>query len=228
MRHVALLAYIDDPFDPIGEGRIGGGQVFLFDLCRYLVRIGDRVTFVSRRNGPKPECDALSPRFTIHRLPVGPPADISTDAFAFLLDELERSTDAVLARSAPVDVIHSYHWTAGEIGRRIAARAAVRQVHSVLSIGRPKLTAPSVYATETEAIRDRCEEALFQSGAELLVACPAERDEILALYPEAAHATFRIIPHGVDPHVFHPVTETADDFVRRATGRFKQGIGNVP
>jgi hypothetical protein len=36
--HILIVTHIDDPFDPTGVYRFGGGSTFVFDLGRYLVR----------------------------------------------------------------------------------------------------------------------------------------------------------------------------------------------
>ena len=51
--HVIVTSMIDDPFDPPGNERVGGGHVFLFDLGRYLIRRGFQVTYIIRKNSQK-------------------------------------------------------------------------------------------------------------------------------------------------------------------------------
>ena len=88
--HIIIVSMIDDPFDPPGQHRFGGGQLFLFDLGRYLVRKGNEVTYIVRKNDrSKPDKDQLGQKCKILRLEVGPTEEITPNKVATLIDKLK-------------------------------------------------------------------------------------------------------------------------------------------
>jgi D-inositol-3-phosphate glycosyltransferase len=221
---VVIACFVADPLDPPGHDRFGGGHLFLFDLGRYLVRMGDRVTYVTRLNdSSKPVREEIGSRCTIHRLPVGPAEEISPGATGLLLDELHQSCAATLRDElAQRPVLHSHYWIAGEVSRRIAAEHGLVHVHSILSLGRVKRETGEP-AEATDALRDACELRVFSEADHLIAVCRDEWSALERLYPELPPRPPTIIPYGVDPNVFYPRPERPDDYVRRAAGRFTEG-----
>src|SRR5712692_10219803 len=93
--HVVMLCLTDDPLDPPGWERFGGGHLFVLDLGRYLVRLGWRADYVTRRNAPtKQVCEELGPLCRVTRVDVGPAEDVATLALHPYLNDL---VDAVAA-----------------------------------------------------------------------------------------------------------------------------------
>ena len=227
--HVVQFCLTDDPFDPPGHERFGGGHLFVFDLGRYLVRSGARVTFVTRLNAPdKPLHQSLGPRCEIFRVPSGPPADLTPSSLGGSLEELHEASRNVLGTVLDtVDVIHSHNWISGHVAMRIAAAARVRHIHSILSLGRIKarlLEEPS----ETDPLRDEAELQVFQRAHHLVAVCPDELESLRELYPEISHDRVSIIPHGLDPDVFYPRPQDPGDFLRRSAARFEEGTHDIP
>jgi hypothetical protein len=227
--HVVQLCLTEDPFDPPGHERFGGGHLFLFDLGRYLVRTGARVTFVTRLNAPgKPLHQELGPRCEIFRVVGGPPADMTPSALGKYLEEVHEATrDLVEPWLAGVNVLHSHNWIAGFVARRLAALAPVRHIHTLLSLGRIKALLGEEPA-ESDPIRERAEVEVFQNADHLIAVCPNELTDLRTHYPEVSHDRVSIIPHGLNPDVFYPRPQNAGDFFRRTTARFQEGAYDVP
>jgi D-inositol-3-phosphate glycosyltransferase len=226
---VVITCFVADPFDPPGHDRFGGGHLFLFDLGRYLVRMGDRVTYVTRLNSPlKPVHEEIGSRCAIHRLPVGPAEEISPAATGLLLEDLHQTcADTLRDVFARGPVVHSHYWIAGEVSRRIAAEHQLLHVHSFLSLGRVKRESGEP-ADAADRLRDECELRVFNAADHLVAVCPDEWRAFERLYPEVSPRTPAIIPYGVDPNVFYRRPESPDDFVRRAAGRFTEGDHDAP
>lgn len=220
-----VVTFISDPFDPPGHERFGGGHLFLFDLARYLVRNHYLTTFVTRLNSPnKPTHENLGGFCDVHRLPVGPPEEISLDKVAELLDPLSDGLVRLVRVESDCEtlVIHSNYWIEGEAALRVARACGARHVHSILSLGRIKRELGET-PTPADDFRDACELRVFSTADALIAVCPDEAKGLIRLYPEISHAPLSIVPYPIDDDVFYPRPASPDDYVRRATGRLQKG-----
>lgn len=108
------------------------------------------------------------------------------------------------------------------VGLEWQAKHGGIHVHVPISYGRRRRTdggAASAAATE----RDAAEVTLYSTVDWLVVASPAERDTLNALYPEVAIKNVALVPCGVDTTVFHPRPGSPDHYLRRQTGGLGQG-----
>ena len=226
MKHIAIICFIADPFDPPGYERFGGGHLFLFELGRFLVKNGFYVTYITRLNSPtKNEFEQLGPKCKIFRIKTGPLKEIQPDETGKYLLKLYNITYKTIQNIVPcVEIIHSHYWIAGEVSRRISKKLKLKHFHSILSLGRIKKqlneTLSSVYD-----LRIRCELKIYNSADYLIAVCPSEKSDLLNLYPEIKNKkNIKIIPYGVNSDVFFPKPESSDNYICWATNRFKKGI----
>ncbi|MEO7826196.1 MAG: glycosyltransferase [Allosphingosinicella sp.] len=223
LRRLWLLAFIDDPFDPPGEARLGGGQVFMFDLGRSLVREGFDVTYVTQLNNPaKARFERLGPRCRIHRLEVGearyrPGEEVGEEIDALACLTLE------LARAAPaIDVVHAQYWISGAVALRLKAEFGVPFFLYPLSFGRSKRA--TVDPEDRLAVRrEAIEPEVLAACDHIVVATPDERDLLQRHYPGIRDDQILLAPLWSDATLFYPRPESADRYLRRAVGRFAEG-----
>lgn len=223
-RHIGLVCFVADPFDPPGHERFGGGHLFLFDLARFLVTQGFRVTQVTRRNSSeKPVFDQIGPMYTIVRLDVGPSEEISPPQVGLYLNELSQAFEQTITdKRLEFVALHSHYWIGGEVVRRFRATRQIRHVHSILSLGRVNKEKGEAL-TVSSAVREECEINVINSADAVIAVCPSELADLKRLYPEVDPSKVHIIPYGVDPNVFYPRPQSEGDFIRRQAIGFPQG-----
>jgi D-inositol-3-phosphate glycosyltransferase len=223
-RHIGLVCFIADPFDPPGHERFGGGHLFLFDLGRFLVNQGFRVTYFTRRNSSeKPLFDQIGPMCSIVRLEIGPAEELAPPVVGSYLDELSSAFEqAINERQSEFSALHSHYWIAGEVVRRFCVTHHVRHVHSILSLGRVNREKGEPLPTNSSA-REWIEIQVINSADAVIAVCPSELADLQRLYPEVDPSKVHIIPYGVDPDVFYPRPQSESDFVRRQAIGFPQG-----
>lgn len=219
---ILMLCLTDDPLDPPGWERFGGGHLFVFDLGRYLVRLGWRVDYITRLNAPsKRMYEDLGPLSSITRANVGPTEDLTPLALHSYFEEIVAAVRQMDFLQNPYDVIHSHNWLSGAVARRLISAVPVRHIHSILSLGRTRL-ALGEEATEGDGVRDRLELDVFLNADVLLTVAPSERNDLHKLYPEVKHDRVAVVPYGVDPQHFYPRPECPEDFVLRQARRSSQ------
>jgi len=228
LRHIGLVCFVADPFDPPGHERYGGGHLFIFDLGRFLVQGGYNVSFFTRKNNSaKPTFDQLGPLCSIFRLEVGPPKELPPAIVGSFIDKLSDVFEATIAEQEfQFSTLHSHYWIAGEVVRRYCAKHHLRHIHSVLSLGRVN-SEKGESRNASSQVREQCEIAVMNSADAVIVVCPSEHSDVERLYPEIDSSRIHTIPYGVDPDVFYPRPQSESDFVRRQTIRFPKGSGPI-
>jgi glycosyltransferase involved in cell wall biosynthesis len=226
MRHIGIICVIDDPFDPPGHGRFGGGHTFMFDLGRYLIRNGHQVSYVTRLNSEtKSLFDNLGPRCSILRIPAGPPKDVDTEQTSLYIDFMEQETTSFFMSRGWPDVIHAQYWVSGEIARRLKGAANFRFLFHPLSFGRQKYAA-GTDNNATSDLRMIIEPAVLYASDVIVAVTPYEKEVLREFYPEVNNEKCVLVPHGVDTELFIPRPDTPDHYFRRQANRFLQGTGN--
>lgn len=226
-RHVVILCFIADPFDPIGCNRIGGGHIYLFDLCRYLIQQKYRVTYITRNNNiNKPYKETLGEYFTIYRVICGPQRELDPNEVGMCLDQLKNKTTTLLNSLPSIFIIHSHYWIAGSVVMEYCKRNQIRHIHTVLSIGKVKQELGEPISV-IDDIRNENEKAVYQSADALLLICPDEKNNFIKYYPYIDKTKLFIIPNGINTDIFYPRTNTSDNYFCRSTNRFKKGIKSI-
>lgn len=226
-KHVVLICFIADPFDPVGSNRIGGGHIYLFDLSRYLVQQGYRVTYITRNNNiQKPYKEVIGECFTIYRITCGPKIELSPDKVGMHLNQLKNKTTKLLKSLPPIFIIHSHYWIAGSVIMDYCKVNHIRHIHTVLSIGKVKheLGEP---ISPIDKIRNKNEEAVYQSADALLLICPDEKNNFTKYYPNINVNKLFIIPNGINTEIFYPRTCTTNNYFCRSANRFKERTKSI-
>lgn len=200
---VAIVCFINDPFDTPGGKRIGGGHIVLRELGEFLVCNGFDVSLITRLNSPsKPEFQTFGPRYRVFRVPVGRPEEMNPAEVGTMLNDLEAAASPLLCNQiAGLAAIHSQYWIAGEVCRRINKRLKLRHVHHMLSFGRQKRKLGE-QTNQSDQLRDDCEVAVANDADVVVAQCPSEARDLILFYPELSHRRIAIIPHGIDINVF--------------------------
>lgn len=227
MRHIGICCMIDDPFDPPGHGRFGGGHVFMFELGRYLVQAGNRVTFLTRRNAAqKPRLEQLGPYCTLLRIPAGPAEEIAVEDVGAFTDNLVDASGEFFGHEGWPQVVHAQYWISGEVARRLKNIGEFRILYHPLSFGRRKRELGFSRGAANEQ-REVVEPRVLNAADVIVTVTPFERQTLQRLYPEIDDEKCVLVPHGVDTDVFCPRPDDTGIYVRRQTRRFLEGIEDL-
>jgi glycosyltransferase involved in cell wall biosynthesis len=216
---ILLLILTDDPFDPAGVGRYGGSQAFFFDLSRQFVRMGHRVTIVTRLNDPAKPCfQSLGALCCIHRVAVGPALEVDHHSLGHLREDLIASVLA-LPLEGRFDILQTSNWLSGAVGLSLMPDIADKHIHHLLSLGRVRLALGEEPSPHDQA-REEWERRIFTSANALVCVTEDEQNALERLYPDVAKHKVTIIPYGIDSEVFSPRPGDAYDYLRRSSSRF--------
>ena len=227
VRHVWVLAFIDDPLDPPGEGLLGGGQAFILDLGRGLVQAGFDVTYVTRLDSSSKErFQRLGPRCRIHRVAAGPRRYLPGERVGRHLEALIAATRRLIESTPPPAAIHAQYWVSGVVATRLKVQFGAPVFLYPMSFGRAKRR--EVDPGEPDAVlRETEEPKMLLNCDHIVVGTPDERALVRRHYPEVHDDQLLLAPLWCDSASFGPRPEPADHFLRRAASRFTQGTGHL-
>src|SRR5947209_4180877 len=195
---VIIVSLTDDPLDPPGADRYGGSHVFMFDLCRHLVRTGSSVTLLTRKSRPdKPDLQQLGPSFQVRRFRVGPDYELSHhDLWEWQQQILLQSAE--IASVDKFDIVFSINWLSGLMA---IETQITPHVHHILSLGRVRKELGEA-GHAADLLRDQGELRVFQKATRLICTCRNEFSALQELYPEVDHTKAVVIPYPVDPNAY--------------------------
>ena len=223
-KHVWILAFIDDPLDPPGEGRFGGGQSFMFDLGRGLVRAGFDVTFVTELNDEaKPTFERFGPRSRLHRIQVGEVRYKQGEELGLEIEKLAEQSVCLARAAVQPDFIHAQYWVSAAVALEIKSKIGGVVFYYPLSFGRQKRRTIDP-ADQLAMRREEVEPTVLRDCDYIVVGTPEERNVLKRHYPGVRNEQILLAPLWSDAAVFHPRPERPDHFVRRAARRYTEGF----
>jgi D-inositol-3-phosphate glycosyltransferase len=211
---IAVISLHTSPLDQPGTGDSGGMNVEIRALSGGLAARGVAVDVYTRCAGRGvPEVDRLGPTARIIQVPAGPCAPVEKASLTGLLPGF---VDSVLARAedrGPYDLVHAHYWLSGRAAAAAKARWGIPLVLSFHTLGEVKNRAAGLGSSEPP-VRLEGERDGIAGADRILVPTPSEADHLVGLYG-AARDRIRVVPPGVDPHLFAPGDRAV---ARRALG----------
>lgn len=217
---ILLIALTDDPLDPPGDDRYGGGQAFMLDLGRHFVRKNHEIVFLTRKSRiDKPDLQSLGPLCKIYRVSIGPSVEVSHHELWESVTEACNAAKRLVTNEPHFDAVISSNWISGLAASSTDLRP---HIHHILSLGRVRLQLGEESHASDQA-RDAAELEIFGSADRLVCVCRNELLSLRQLYPEVHSPKAVIIPYGVDNRVFQNRPTDPHIYLRWEAERFSQG-----
>lgn len=200
-QRVAMLSMHTSPLEEPGVGDAGGLNVYVAEVARRLGERGLGVDiFTRRRDASTPTVVEAFERVAVHHVTAGRPEPIPKEELPTLVPEFAAAIRGQLGR---YDLVHSHYWLSGLVGVELARTTDLPLVHTMHTMARVKNAARGAGQLSEPDVRDRGESAVV-AAADILTANTAEEAAELRTLYRARAEQIRIVPPGVDLHVFHP------------------------
>lgn len=197
---IGVVCLHTDPFQPPGQGDVGGMNVVVRQTSTAMAAAGHEVTVWTRWSEQGTPQQERIEGVRVRRLPVGPPRTILKHEH----DDLIEPFRAALERErTDVDVLHSHHWFSGMAALPLARELGVAHLQSFHSIAAPPRTALSEGERPESPARLEGEAWLARSTDAIVAVSMAEaRTAIdrLGAEPDRVH----VVHPGVDAEEFRP------------------------
>ncbi|MGE5392833.1 MAG: glycosyltransferase [Candidatus Saccharibacteria bacterium] len=199
-----------DPLADVGAKEVGGQNIYVLYLAKFLTRMGlfvDVYTRWDRKN--KKEVVEVNSRFRVIRVKAGPKGYMPRDNFLNVTAEF---SDNVLKRlkrdGTEYDLIHTNYWFSGVIGLALSKKLRLPQVHVYHSLGQIRFETLNRYkqqSADSDFFRKRtaAEKQIAKEVAGIISTSPVEKQIIKNLFGISGDK-IEMIPIGVDTEIFHP------------------------
>jgi D-inositol-3-phosphate glycosyltransferase len=211
---IAVISVHTSPLARPGGAKAGGLNVYVLELARQLVAVGNEVDIFSRATSQDyDEVVEIAPGLRAIHLPAGPLETMSPEALFEHLDAFETAVLEFHGRDgATYDVLHSHYWLSGLVGQKLKAAWNVPHVTMFHTLGEVKNR--SSYNEHETALRIESEAAVIAGADRVICATDQERNFIRQLYGADSDRVM-VIPLGVDLDRFRPA---AKNLAREALG----------
>lgn len=195
-----------NPLALLGSEDAGGQNVYVYEVSLGLGRLGYRVDVFCRRDNPDlPEIVELGPGVRVVHIHAGPPASIKKDAlWPWMPAFLRGCHEFIWSQATPYRLLHSNFWMSGWVACELKARHGLPVVHIFHALGAVKRLEQGK-ADSSPLGRARVERRIMREVDRLIAQCPAEAEDLAQYYAHDLHNVV-VVPSGVNPRRFHPVS----------------------
>lgn len=213
---IAMLSVHTSPLASLGGKKTGGMNVYVREIAREFAARGVGVDIFTRRtDNDQPYVDeSLGAAVRVIHVKAGPVAPLNPDEIYPYLSQFAASVIAYATKNNVVyPVIYSHYWLSGWVANKLREVWGVPFVQMFHTLGEMKKRIGAGEANLPD-VRIATETQIVQWADRLIAATQAEQAQLLWLY-RADRRKIDIIPPGVDPDRFSPLSQ-AD--ARRALG----------
>ena len=205
MYRLALLSFHGCPVARLGEKDTGGMNVYVLQLAREFARRGNLVDVFTRSHDPKdPQTVQLGNGARVVHLKAGPYGRTKESLYRYIPEFVNNLHNFQRGEGGSYDLIHSHYWLSGRVGMILSSRWNVPHVTTFHTLAKTKLRARAG-ERETE-LRQSVEKRLAGATDAMVVSTQQEKDDLVRLYQARPH-TIQVVPAGVDPHLFRPLSQ---------------------
>jgi D-inositol-3-phosphate glycosyltransferase len=207
--NIAMLSYHTCPLATLGGKHTGGMNVYVRELTKHLGALGVHVDVFTRSQDehvPHVLHDLGCGNRVVH-IPAGPESPTSKNDLPHYIPEF---TEGILqfARSKNIhyDLIHSHYWMSGLAAESLQSTWNVPMVQMFHTLGLMKNRIARSESEMEPPLRIESEKRLVSLAKRIVIATPAEKEQLISLYGADEHK-FAVIPPGVDTTHFYPIPE---------------------
>jgi D-inositol-3-phosphate glycosyltransferase len=209
MQRILMLSVHTSPMARLGGEKTGGMNVYVRELARELGSRGYQVDIFTRRSEPQsPMIDhRIGHNVRVINLDVGDPSYLAPEQIYPLVQEFTSSVLAFTIRTnVAYDIVYSHYWLSGLVACALKEIWNIPFVQMFHTLGHMKnRITPDYVQPASPDLRIRSETKVTDNADLIVAATPAEQAQLLWLY-RADRRKIQIIPPGVDPHLFAPIT----------------------
>jgi D-inositol-3-phosphate glycosyltransferase len=207
--NIAMLSYHTCPLATLGGKHTGGMNVYVQELTRHLGSLGIHVDVFTRSQDehvPHVLHDLGFGNRVVH-IPAGPETPTPKNELPNYLPEF---AEGVLKfaenKGIHYDLIHSHYWMSGIAAEILKKSWNIPVVQMFHTLGLMKNSIARSESEKESPFRIETEERLVQFADRIVIATPAEKNQLIHLY-HADEKKFAVIPPGVDTTRFYPISE---------------------
>ncbi len=204
VERAAFIAFHACPLAAPGQGKSGGMNVYVRELCRAMGESGILIDIYTREHENGFGIEEIVPGVRVIHLPGGPASAGVGELYPHLPGFLQEVNAFREQEGSSYDVVHSHYWLSGWIGQRLSQSLGIPHVVTFHTLALIKMQSR---AGETEPEERAAVERETMLSADRIIAFSThERDAMARLYG-ADPARVMLAPCGVDLGKFRPLDQ---------------------
>jgi len=216
MMQIAMLSYHTCPIATLGGKDTGGMNVYVRELTRQLGAMGIHVDVFTRSQDehvPHVLHDLGYGNRVVH-VRAGPEIPLQKSELVKFIPEFANGVKEFSEQKGiRYDLIHSHYWMSGVAARHLKEKWDCAIVHMFHTLGMMKQRVGRSAEEREGEYRINGEYEVIRLADRIIAATPAELAQLQWLY-QADPAKISIIPPGVDPCRFYPISmDEAKEFI---------------
>ncbi|MDA8193814.1 MAG: glycosyltransferase [Thermaerobacter sp.] len=196
VRRVLQLSLQADPLNLLDGGDVGGQQIFVRKVARYIQFQGYGTDVVTVRRSPEaPVRFSLGHLGQVLRMDL-PLVPVSDEGWAASAPELAARALALIRQEGRAyQMIHSHYWISGLVAEQLAAELGIPWIHTPYKLAQWVARTGDVISP----VRAAAERKILNQADAVVVSYLGEGDLIRRLSPDV---TIYVVPPGVEPTQF--------------------------
>lgn len=205
VQRVAVISMHTCPLEQPGTGDSGGLNVYVMSLAYALSRRGIQTDIFTRKASSLNSPVVLAaPGVRIFHIEAGEPDVVEKDRLPLLNPAFIAGIgEAVEARSASYDAVHSHYWMSARAGRTLAGKLGVPHVMTFHSLGHAKNSTLAKGDLPEPGHRLIGERRAVDAADHIVASTEAEASMLMNHYG-ACRSRISVIAPGVDTSLFTP------------------------
>lgn len=195
---IAMISEHADPLAPLGGQQSGGQNVYIYELCKSLSKLGIVVDVFTRWDNRKSsQVVKFARRAKVIRLKAGPRHFIAKDNFGKYMPEfVEKFLEYTRVKKIKYDIIHTNYYFSGWVGMQLKHILHIPLIHTYHALGLSKMRGLNIPESQL-AERLSIEKKIAKMADTIISTSPQEKINIIKMDPDSDDK-ISVIPAGVN------------------------------
>ena len=195
---IAMISEHADPLAPLGGQQSGGQNVYVYELCKSLSKLGVAVDVFTRWDNRKAsQVVKFAKRAKVVRLKAGPRHFVPKDNFGPYMPEfVEKFLEYSRIKKVKYDLIHTNYYYSGWVGVQLKHIIHLPLVHTNHALALSKIIGLKI-PEETLGERLKIEKRVAKVADKIISTSPQEKINILKM-EKGSEEKVSVVPAGVN------------------------------
>ncbi len=207
MKRIAMLSFHSCPVGRLGDLDVGGMNVYVLMLSKYLGRLGFAIDIFTRNHD---DCTysrigIIDSNVRVIHIEIGQTNISKVDLYDYVDQFTVNVNNFSCDNGLNYHLIHSHYWLSGCVGEKLSDTWQINHLLNFHTTAQAKSQVNII--EENQQIRSLVEKNLFFSADAIITSTLQEEEDFKKYFKGESQNSYVIIP-GVDLSIFHPVDKS--------------------
>lgn len=207
MKRIAMLSFHSCPVGRLGDLDVGGMNVYVLMLSKYLGRLGFAIDIFTRNHD---DCTYsrignIDSNVRVIHIEIGQTNISKVDLYDYVDQFTVNVNNFSCDNGLNYHLIHSHYWLSGCVGEKLSDTWQINHLLNFHTTAQAKSQVNII--EDNQQIRSLVEKNLFFSADAIITSTLQEEEDFKKYFKGESQNSYVIIP-GVDLSIFHPVDKS--------------------